>query len=351
MIDTEEQLAEFLPRLRAAAWVALDTEADSLHAYPEKVCLIQISIAGEDRLVDPLAAIQLDPLLDALNAHELIMHGADYDLRLLEKHHQFIPSAIFDTMLAARLLGERQFGLRALVEKFLGVTLDKGPQKADWAQRPLTPRMDAYARNDTHYLKPLADRIRVDLKKNGRLGWHQETCAQLIADCTGPQVVDADTVWRVKGSSILGRPALSVLRRLWEWREEEAVLGNRPPYFVLKHETLVNLAEAAAAHRPFDSFLPAKMSPRRRAGLAKAIRNGLSVPAESHPQLLRRKLHRPSEDEFQRYQQLEQRRNARAQELGIDPTLIASRAMLGDLARDWEKHAPELMTWQRELFE
>ena len=131
MIDTAQALTEFLPKLRAADWVALDTEADSLHAYPEKVCLIQLSITGHDRLVDPLAGLDLDPLLDALNAHELIMHGADYDLRLLEKHHEFIPSAIFDTMLAARLLGERQFGLSSLVEKFLGIKLDKTSQKAD----------------------------------------------------------------------------------------------------------------------------------------------------------------------------------------------------------------------------
>ncbi len=161
VIETDEKLAAWLPKLRAAKWVALDTEADSLHAYPEKVCLIQISIADGDRLVDPLAKINLDPLLEALNAHELIMHGADYDLRLLRKHHEFTPSAIFDTMLAARLLGERQFGLSSLVEKFLGVKLDKGSQKADWARRPLTEKMEIYARNDTRHLKPLADKLEV----------------------------------------------------------------------------------------------------------------------------------------------------------------------------------------------
>ncbi len=88
------------------------------------------------------------------------MHGADYDLRLLRKHHEFVPSAIFDTMLAARLLGERQFGLSSLAEIFLGVTLDKGSQKADWARRPLTERMEKYARNDTHYLKAIADKLK-----------------------------------------------------------------------------------------------------------------------------------------------------------------------------------------------
>src|SRR5258708_13294972 len=97
------------------------------------------------------------------------MHGADYDLRLLLKHHEFVPSAIFDTMLAARLLGLRQFGLSHLVELLLGVKLEKGAQKANWALRPLTERMERYARNDTHYLKPLSDRLKTDLNANGRL--------------------------------------------------------------------------------------------------------------------------------------------------------------------------------------
>src|SRR6059036_3048971 len=119
VIDTAQKLTGFLPTLHAATWVAVDTEADSLHAYPEKVCLIQISTTLGDKLIDPLAAVNLDPMLDALSGHQLIMHGADYDLRLLRKHHEFVPSAIFDTMLAARLLGLRQFSLGHLVEKYL----------------------------------------------------------------------------------------------------------------------------------------------------------------------------------------------------------------------------------------
>lgn len=349
MIDTEEKLAAFLPKLRAAEWVSLDTEADSLHAYPEKVCLIQISIAGHDRLADPLAGINLDPLLDALNAHELIMHGADYDLRLLEKHHEFIPSAIFDTMLAARLLGERQFGLSALVERFLGIKLDKGSQKADWAQRPLTPRMETYARNDTHHLKPLSDKLRLELKQKDRLAWHQESCAQLIAECTKPQPVDGDLVWRIKGSAILSRPALAVLREIWHWREDEAVLANRPPYFILRHETLVDIADAAASHRPVEKLFPPRMSPRRQQGLREAVRTGLALSPEKHPEILRQKFHRPTEAQFRRFRELEKVRNENAHGLNIDPTLIASKATLGELARDWDKHAPGLMNWQREL--
>jgi ribonuclease D len=349
VIDTDKQLAGFLPELRAAEWVSLDTEADSLHAYPEKLCLIQISIAGQDRLVDPLADIDLTPLLDALNAHELIMHGADYDLRLLEKHHEFVPSAIFDTMLAARLLGERQFGLSALVEKFLGLKLDKGSQKANWAQRPLTERMERYARADTHHLNPLADRLRSELKAKGRLTWHQESCVRLIEHCTKPQVIDLDLMWRVKGSTRLSRLGLAVLRELWRWREHEAVKANRPPFFILNHERLVDIAALASVKRPVENLLPLQMSPRRKTALLDAVQTGLAVPPEAQPEIVRHVFQRPTDAEFKRYRDLEKIRDAHASELGIDPALIASRPVLGDLARDWENCAPLLMNWQRDL--
>ncbi len=207
VIDTQEKLAAFLPVVNSAAWLALDTEADSLHAYPEKVCLIQISTAAGDRLVDPLAGIDIGPFLDALVGRELIFHAADYDLRLLRKHHEFTPSVIFDTMLAARLLGEKQFGLSSLVEKHLGVKLDKGSQKAYWARRPLTEKMETYARNDTHYLKPLEEKLKSELRAKGRLAWHQESCARLITECSQPVVANEDEVWRIKGSSFLTRGA------------------------------------------------------------------------------------------------------------------------------------------------
>jgi ribonuclease D len=232
VINTDAKLSAFLAAIKSAPWLALDTEADSLHAYPEKVCLIQISTVAGDELIDPLAGINLDPLLDALNAHEIIMHGADYDLRLLRKYHEFVPSAIFETMLAARLLGECQFGLSSLAEKLLNVKLDKGSQKADWARRPLTERMEKYARADTHYLKPLADKLKLGLRQKGRLAWHQESCARLIAESSKPPTADTDSVWRIKGSHALNRHALAVLRQLWHWRshcrQSPAVFHSQP---------------------------------------------------------------------------------------------------------------------------
>jgi ribonuclease D len=349
VIDTQEKLAAFLPAVKAAAWLALDTEADSLHAYPEKVCLIQISTAAGDRLVDPLAGIDINPFLDALVGRELIFHAADYDLRLLRKHHEFTPSVIFDTMLAARLLGEKQFGLSSLVEKFLGVKLDKGSQKADWARRPLTEKMEIYARNDTHHLKPLEEKLNFELKSKDRLAWHQESCARLITECSQPVVVDEDDVWRIKGSTFLERGALAVLRELWHWREREALAASRPPFFVLAHEKMVEIATAVSEHQPVDHLIPPRMHPRRRENLMAAIRVAQAVPPEKFPLVIKHRSQRPSEAEFRRFRELEKIRDRHAHELGIDPTLIAPKSVLGDLARDWDKYALELMNWQREL--
>ena len=348
VIDTDETLAAFLPRLSAAAWVALDTEADSLHAYPEKLCLIQISIEGSDHLLDPLAGLKLAPVFEILRRHELILHGADYDLRLLRKDCEFVPSAIFDTMLASRLLGCRQFGLVNLVEQYLGVKLEKGPQKANWARRPLTERMEAYARNDTHYLKPLVDLLAAELKAKGRLAWHQQSCAQLILDCTTLRAPDPDSVWRVKGSHHLSPAAMAVLRAIWRWREEEAVSANKPPFFILPPEAMVNLAACAVAGRDLDSIFPRYLTPRRRKGIAETVAAGLK---EKHPPTpIKRKGRRLSESEKRRLHDVESRRNRSAEELGIDPTLIASRAaMVSLVARNTDEDDAELLPWQREL--
>jgi ribonuclease D len=331
MIKSDGELAEFLPELQSAEWVALDTEADSLHAYPEKLCLIQISTARHDTLVDPLAAIDLAPLWPALKQHQLILHGADYDLRLLRKTSDFVPNQIFDTMLASRLLGEREFGLYNLVKKNLGITLEKGSQKADWSKRPL------------------ADLLKEQLRQKQRLPWLEQCCDRLIAECAIPAKPDPNLVWRVKGCHKLPPHGLAVLRQIWQWREKEARSSNRPPFFVLSHETLVAVSAAAIDHGAIDPLLPPRFSSRRKDDLQEAIQHGLSVGPEEHPQPLRSNSLRQTEAERRRFAALEQGRNRCANELQLDPTLIASRATLIALAHDWNQHNEELMDWQREI--
>ena len=350
MIETDEQLTALLPRLRAAKWIALDTEADSLHAYPEKLCLLQVGIEGEDALLDPLSAMNLAPALEIFHGHELIFHAADYDLRLMRKVWAFRPTAIFDTMLASRLLGFAQFGLGNLVEQCLGVKLEKGPQKADWARRPLTERMEIYARNDTRHLKPLADILRKELIEKGRLAWHQESCARLIEDCSVIREPDPNEVWRVKGSHGLVPAELAVLREIWHWREGEATLVNKPPFFILSPETMVGLAQAAVLQRDCEPLLPRRFSPRRGDGVLRAIEVGLKSPDK--PQRPRITHDRPTEPERQRFRDLEKHRDRHAAELHIDPTIIASRGTLLALARNGASPAEvNLMKWQRDLLQ
>src|SRR3954468_18563904 len=136
MIDTAEGLAAILPGVAAQYRVALDTEADSLHSYFEKLCLIQLSIPGENYLIDPLAGMSLQPLFDLLAERELLLHGADYDLRLMRRLGFERPQRLFDTMIAARLCGRTKFSLAALIQHHFGLQLTKASQKANWAIRP-----------------------------------------------------------------------------------------------------------------------------------------------------------------------------------------------------------------------
>jgi ribonuclease D len=330
-------------------WVALDTEADSLHAYPEKICLIQISVPDDTFLIDSLAGLDLQPLLEALLKHDLLMHGADYDLRLLHRTYQFSPGSVFDTMRAARLLGYTEVSLAALVQRFLEVTLPKGSQKANWAQRPLSPAMANYARNDTYYLKPIADRLRHELTATGRLAWHAETCASMVRSSLRPRIIDPETIWRIKGSGELGRPGLSVLRELWHWREQEAINANMPPFFVLSHESMVTLANTAAEGGAWTARIPARYSQHRRERLSAAVERGLQVPAAEMPRRLPRGTRPRQPTNRGRWQRLRDVRDDQARSLGIDPSLIASKATLDALASDDPTGPDDLLSWQREL--
>src|SRR5438105_8123195 len=228
MIQTDPQLFELLPALAAIDRIAVDTEADSLHCYFEKLCLIQISVPGHDYLVDPLANLDLAPLADVLTPKEIVLQGADFDLRLLRRSLGFVATRVFDTVIAARLLGMRSFSLAALVEKFFGVTLVKGSQKANWARRPLPLHMAEYAINDTHYLLPLAEKLEAGLGERGRLDWFRQSCERAREQAAIQRSRDADEPWRISGAGKLGGRACAVLRELWQWRDQEAQAADRP---------------------------------------------------------------------------------------------------------------------------
>jgi ribonuclease D len=351
VIDTPARLQEALSELEHASWLAMDTEADSLHAYPEKLCLLQLSHPGGELLVDPLAGLELSPLLRIMSRHALILHGADYDLRLMHRTWQFVPMAIFDTMTAARLVGCHRFGLTDLVHRFLGLTLEKGPQKANWGQRPLTPRMTAYAEADSRYLKPLEEKLTAELVRLGRAEWHREICARIVSEATRVTPPDPDLVWRLRGSHSLDRMGLAVLRSLWHWREQEARRSNRPTFHVLSHDTLVELASAASRLTAVPSHLPRHLTARRRQGLVRAIAEALALAPSRLPDRLRHDHKRLPLSVGRKATALRDRRDRRAAELNLDPSFVASRTQLLELAETGDWRRTSLMKWQAQLLD
>ncbi|MCP5519631.1 MAG: HRDC domain-containing protein [Verrucomicrobiales bacterium] len=328
MIDTSAKLQAFLPALERASWVGIDTEADSLHSYPEKLCLIQLSLPPGEVLIDPLAGFDLGPLFEGLRDKEILLHGGDYDLRLLYRGHGFVPDRVFDTLNAARLIGRHEFGLHHLVKEFLGIQLSKSSQKADWSIRPLTPVMIEYALCDARYLKPLVDCLRHRLESLGRLEWHGESCRQLVSDSARPAPEPERPAWYIKGAARLHGRSLAVLRELWQWRESEAVRMNRPPFFVLDHDRLLRLAEDAAAGNGFDDLIPRRYSQSRRRGVFQAVERGLRVPRAEWPVITQARGTRMTEAQKRRFEQLRERRDEAARRLRLDPSIVASKSDL-----------------------
>lgn len=349
VIDNDAKLAELLPSVQSAPWLGIDTEADSLHSYPEKLCLIQLSVPHQTVLIDPLSTVDLTPFWRAIDGKELILHGSDYDLRLLHRSAGFVPVKLFDTMLAARVLGIMEFGLNSLVRSLLGISLEKGSQKANWSRRPLTEKMVTYALADAHHLKPLADELRRRMVELGRISWHEQLCRQLVEDATQAPRDNSDEVWRIKAADRLSRRGLAVLKELWRWREQEAIATNRPPFFVLAHDTLFAMAVSASNGEPIQPLIPKRYSPRRQMALQEAVDRALGLPEHRLPDLRRHRGQRITNAQRDRAEELRRRRDASAHRLSIDPSMIASRATLNDLARDWDTTAADLLPWQREL--
>ncbi|MEI6071613.1 MAG: ribonuclease D [Verrucomicrobiae bacterium] len=344
MIADKKNLAELVGRLAGSSQVAFDTEADSLHCYFEKLCLIQVSAEGGHWLVDPLAGLDLQPLFDVVCSRRLVFHGADYDLRLLRRAGTFEPSDLFDTMIAARLCGRTGLGLAALVEGFNGIKLSKASQKANWAIRPLSGQMVEYALNDTRYLLEIAAQIEGDLRQLGRWTWFEESRDRMIASTRETKERDDNTVWRISGSSALSPRAQAVLRILWFWRDAEARGWDRPPFHVIGNEDLLRVADQVSKG---DAYSTPRMNGRRRASFEVVLSLALQIPENEWPKVEKIRRKRASKDHLVRFDALKKTRDAVATELGLDPAIVAPRGALEATADDPASAA--LMNWQRQL--
>ena len=374
VIASVRQLADLIRRIQAADRIALDTEADSLHCYREKLCLIQISVpavsgigdaGGDERqagigrdyrswlqqcdfIVDPLNEPDLNPLRHALEPKEIVLHAADYDLRMLRRGLNFNARKIFDTVIAARLLGIREFSLGALVNRFFGVELHKHSQKANWAMRPLPPRMIKYALDDVHYLLSLATKLEAELDRLQRRDWFRQSCERAIELASVGRERSQDELWRIAGAGALEPRTGAVLRALWQWREKEAEMADRPPFHILQNRELLKAAESFTSGRVPDYKY---FSGRRKQTFRDTAKIALQSPQSEWPVMRRRFGIRPTADIVRRAEQLRQRRDKSAGQLGLEAPFIASRGTLEVIAADPARATTLLVPWQRELIE
>src|SRR5262249_34764617 len=353
VIASEQQLADLIRQIEAADRIALDTKADRLHWYREKLCLLEISAPAavttssyNDFVVDPLCNLRLEPLRQALEPMEIVLHAADYDLRMLRRGLNFTASRIFDTVIAARLLGIREFSLGALLKRFFNVELHKHSQKANWALRPLPPRMLKYALDDVHYLLPLAARLEQDLERVQRRDWFRQSCERAIGLAAAERERTGVGLWRSGGAGAPDRRTGAFLRALWQWREAEAEMSDRPPFHILQNRELLNAAESFTSGRVPDYK---HFSARRRQTFREAAKLALQLPQSEWPVMRRRSGSRPTRDIVRRAEQLRQRRDKSAEQLGLEPPFIASRSPLEAIAADPVRATALMVPWQREL--
>jgi ribonuclease D len=347
-IRTQSDLEALARSLGGADALAVDTEADSLHHYPGKLCLVQIADdRGRAYLVDPLALPTLAPLgpLFADPRIEKVLHAADNDLAYLKRLHGFTVATLFDTAVAARLLGARALSLDGLLREYLGVEPVTSRQKDDWSRRPLTPAQEDYALDDVLHLLPLRARLREALRARGRESWVEEECAALAALEVPEKAVDPDAYLGLRGAKDLDRRGWAVLRELYEAREAMALALDRPPFMIIAHESLVALA-AARPHSIEDVLGVPGCSPRvvQRAGAAilDAVARGEAVPEAELP--TRRSVPRPHVPAATRHraEALRLWRGRAAGEVGLDPGVLLPQRVIDRLAAEPPRDLAEM---------
>lgn len=326
----------------------IDTEADSLHHYTEKLCLIQLAVDGRFALIDTLALPNMSELLTLLDKTEIWLHGADYDLTLLKKTYDWSPHRICDTQIAARLCGHRPFGLAALVERHCGIVLCKSSQKADWSQRPLPAKMQAYAVDDVRYLGRLADLLTRELGEKNRLEWFNQSCANLRSDVLKRPDRDKEDAWRVSGCGRLKPGGLAVLRELWQWRDATAAGRDVPPFKVLNNQQLMTMALEFEANGHVTH--PPRWRPEWRDGFRAAVERARNSDPASWPQQPKHKRRHITESQKGRIEKLCAARDKKAEALGIESSLLGSRATMEQVVLQPKEAIDEiLMPWQREV--
>ncbi len=319
--------------------MALDTEGDSLHHYPERLALVQLANPdAEVWLVDPLAVDDLSPLggIFAEPGITTVLHAGDNDLAHLKRRHGMRFTGLFDTHVAARFLGEPALGLDVLVERHLGLTLPPSRQRDDWSARPLTEAQLHYAAADVFYLLELKDRLVDELRRVGRLAWVEEECRALAGQPAPERAADPNAFARLKGARELGPRGLAVLRELYDLRERLARAADRPPFKIVQEETLVRVAQACPGDRTALAGVQgctARVIARWGDQILEAIARGQALPESELPTFERRARLRISAVVQRRIERLRNWRAEAAPRIGLEPGLVLPNRLISAIAQ------------------
>jgi ribonuclease D len=323
-----------LAALRGEPALALDTESNSLYRYFYKVCLIQVSTAEIDYLVDPFRLSDISALSSLLAdpSIEKVVHAAENDVVVLKRDFGFHFAHIFDTMLAARILGRPRVSLAALLEEHFGVKLDKRAQLTDWGRRPLTAEQLSYARLDTHYLMSLRDLLQAELQARGRWREAQEVFAALPDLEPIERSFDPDGFWRNREARTLSPAELAVLRELYLWRDEQARSLDLPAFKVLDDRALVQLSHSQP-HTVGELHLSPWQARRFGAQVLAAVERGRSAPPPHFPARPHSDGQRPDPAALERYDRLRSWRTDRAAQRGVASDVVLTNDVLMAIAR------------------
>jgi ribonuclease D len=360
-IETLPALEGAVRTLEQAEIIGVDLEADSLHHYFEKICLLQIAAESVTLVLDTLALKDLSALGPVFSNPGIrkVFHGADYDIRSLHRNFGLEVANLFDTQLAGRFLGLKETGLEAMLRSRFQVELNKKFQRADWSRRPLSREMLDYAAMDSSYLIPLARMLEKELEEKGRLSWVEEEC-RYLAQVRFLPLNPGPRYLKVKGASRLDPEGLAVLEALLEFREAEARKQDRPPFKVFGNEPLLELARQkpmSLEEMEAGKALSRKQFSRYGKGLLQEIEKALALP---EPHLPRRQggakkpnLSKPAQ---RKIESLKRWRARRAEDLGLEPGLFSNNALIQDLAlKDPQSPAemekiPGMKTWLKDHF-
>lgn len=355
IISRPAQLGVAARELVGSHAIALDTESNSFHHYPEQLCLIQIASRHKVYIIDTISLYDLTPLRDILTDVSIkkVIHSADYDIRCLDRHCGLHIHNLFDTSIAARFTGITQLGLGSLTRDLLGITINKSKrlQRADWGRRPLSTEALEYAAADVCHLIVMQEILDQRLRNLGRATWVAEECARIEeVRYTAPNLETA--YLSVKGAKYLDGRGLAVLQSLVLFREKEARRQHRPLFMVLPDATLIFLATSPEAALSEVSGLGQTGLKRFGQGLQQALHNGVTAPPIHRPRPI--KAVRASEEEVKRLRHLKEWRTSLGSSLSLDPSLLWPLTSLERIAKAPDTLSVELTSdsirlWQRDV--